>query len=56
MTRNGVHRMVGGAGGEGQHLKAVPAEHALRRCELGLTPIAVHGGTVAAAVDLDAVE
>src|SRR5215471_11311270 len=53
MAGNGVDWTIRGAGGEGQHLEAVPGEYALSRRELRFSPIAVDRRAVPAAVDLD---
>ena len=53
---NGVDRPFRRAGGECQHLEAVPAEHALGRREVRLAPIRVDARAVAAAFDLETFE
>src|SRR5258706_15984955 len=49
--RNRVHRAIGIAAGEREHLEAAPAEDALGRREAGLAPIGLDRGTVLAAID-----
>src|SRR5215510_5673371 len=56
LAGNGVHRPLGRASGEGKHLEAVPAEHALGRGQLRLTPVMVDCRSVLTAVDLDALK
>ena len=50
--RDGVDRPVGIAGLEGQHLEAVPAEHALDRRQRLLAPVRIDLGRALAGIDM----
>ena len=56
LARNGVDRTVRRSGCEGQNLEAVPAEHPLRRREVGLAPVPVDGRAILATIDLDTLQ